>query len=93
MSIPRWLIDKRHKTCAGCDRKKQCAGKFSILEEAPKCPKNILPSLEKEISEKAWPSGAPKVSGCCDSAKNYIHPPASAENPSKEYLARRANRG
>lgn len=92
MSIPRWLIDKRHSICTACDRKKECSGKFSILDEFPKCPKNILPSLESEVVEKAWPSAAPKVSGCCDSAKNYLSPPASAKNPSSEYLARRANK-
>lgn len=92
MSIPRWLIDKRHKICTSCENLKQCTGKFSILDDAPICPKGILKSAEEEVSSKAWPSGVAPVSGCCDSALNYNNSVPSKNNPSVAYLRSRANK-
>ena len=71
MNTPRWLIEKRHAICVKCDMLRACTGKFSVLDAAPKCPKGLLLPTEVEVSERAWPNGVPRVSGCCDSAKNY----------------------
>jgi hypothetical protein len=46
--------------------------KFDLATEAPACPLNRLPSRADEIAAKAWPEGAQQVSGCCDSAENYL---------------------
>lgn len=72
MRIPRWLVDKRHDICVKCDMLRACTGKFSILDEAPRCPKKLLIPADAEIANRAWPSNAPKASGCCDSARNYV---------------------
>lgn len=71
MSIPRWLLDKRHSTCANCSDSNDCKDKFTILDRVPKCHLGKLQSEDYEISERAWPSGATRISGCCDSALNY----------------------
>lgn len=71
MSIPRWLLDVRHGICATCENMKSCKDKFTILEENPTCPLGKLRPTQDMVAEKAWPSRAKIVSGCCDSAKNY----------------------
>ena len=68
---PRWLIEKRHSICLKCDMLKSCTGKFSVLDYAPNCPKGLLKNTDEEIAAKSWPAGAPRASGCCDSALNY----------------------
>ena len=70
--IPRGLIDKRTAICLSCYQRTGCVARFQILSEAPTCPLNKLPSKADEIAAKAWPEGAPQVSGCCDSAINYL---------------------
>ena len=70
--IPSWLIDKRLNICAKCERTTECAVRFQILEGAPKCPIGLLASNGDEVALKAWPAGADKASGCCDSAENYL---------------------
>ena len=74
--IPRWISDKRVKTCIKCEKQIGCSAKYTILSEAPQCPLGALPSVADEIAARAWPSGAAPVSGCCDSAENYLsqHP-------------------
>jgi hypothetical protein len=46
--------------------------RFQILSEAPTCPLDKLASRSDEIAAKAWPEGAQQISGCCDSAQNYL---------------------
>lgn len=70
--IPRWLANARHETCVKCGDKSTCTVQYDMLRPAPKCPLGKLPSLDDAIAERAWPSSAPKVSGCCDSAVNYL---------------------
>ena len=70
--IPRWMLDERHKICATCVETKQCTAKYEILDESPRCPLGKLKSYQVAVAEKAWPSGAAPVSGCCDSARNYL---------------------
>lgn len=57
--------------CAACDEMKNCTFKYQIMNESPKCPLGKLKGYQDMIVEKAWPSGAARVSGCCDSAMNY----------------------
>ena len=71
MSIPRWILDKRHTICANCEATNGCSDKFTILDRRPKCHLGKLNSEDDEIAERAWPSGATRISGCCDSALNY----------------------
>lgn len=70
--IPRWILDKRIKVCLSCDRHSSCPARFQILDDAPRCPLKLLPSRDEEVAARAWPSGVPEVSGCCDSATNYL---------------------
>lgn len=70
--IPQWLADKRAQTCLNCDQYARCPVRWDILQEAPKCPLGKLPSKSDEIAAKAWPDGVQPISGCCDSAKNYL---------------------
>jgi len=70
--IPRWLVDKRMQTCAECERTTECKSKFEVLNEAPNCPLGKLPSRDDEIASRAWPDGVQPVSGCCDSAMDYL---------------------
>ena len=65
------MLDKRHQTCASCEDAKDCKVKYQILEQNPKCPLGKIKSYQDMITERAWPSEAPRVSGCCDSAMNY----------------------
>lgn len=70
--MPRWIVDKRAKVCISCAQQIGCQGKYSILSETPVCPLGLLASTANEIAAKAWPEGAQQVSGCCDSAQNYL---------------------
>ena len=70
--IPSWVVDKRVQICAACQEQSGCVAKFDIATEAPACPVNKLPSKGDEIAAMAWPAGASPVSGCCDSANNYL---------------------
>lgn len=70
--IASWLVDKRVQTCAACQEQSGCVAKFDVATEAPACPLNRLPSKVDEIAARAWPEGAQQVSGCCDSANNYL---------------------
>lgn len=72
MSIPSWLVDKRLSVCAQCERTTECNARFEILEDAPECPIKRLATRDEEVAAKAWPEGAESVSGCCDSAENYL---------------------
>lgn len=72
MMIARWIVDKRIKTCLGCERQTTCTARFDIAAEAPKCPLERLPTRDEEIQARAWPEGARQISGCCDSAENYL---------------------
>jgi len=69
--IPRWILDERHKVCAACDQMKSCQFKYQIMNEKPQCPLGKLKTYQDLVAERAWPSGATRVSGCCDSAMNY----------------------
>lgn len=70
--IPRWLVDKRLQICAQCERTTECAVRFQLLEDAPVCPLKRLATRDEEVAARAWPAGAESVSGCCDSALNYL---------------------
>lgn len=70
--IPRWLVDKRLQICAQCEQATECVVRFQLLEDAPKCPLKRLATREQEVAAKAWPEGAERASGCCDSAENYL---------------------
>jgi hypothetical protein len=70
--IPRWLLDKRIATCLDCDCQTTCTARFGILHDAPECPLGRLVTLAEEIQARAWPDGAERASGCCDSAQNYL---------------------
>lgn len=70
--IPRWLVDKRLQICAQCERTTECAVRFQLLQDAPECPLKQLATLNDEVAARAWPAGAESVSGCCDSAQNYL---------------------
>jgi hypothetical protein len=70
--IPRWILDKRLKTCLACEQQATCTARFEILAEAPRCPLGRLASRADEVAAKAWPESAQQVSGCCDSAVNYL---------------------
>ena len=70
--IPRWLIDKRLSTCAQCEWAAQCVTRFRVLIAAPECPLKRLAPLTEEIQARAWPEAAPRASGCCDDARNYL---------------------
>lgn len=70
--IPRWILDKRIAICLDCDHQTTCAARFQILKDAPQCPLGRLPTREQEVAAKAWPEGAERASGCCDSAQNYL---------------------
>jgi hypothetical protein len=70
--IPRWLVDKRMQICAQCERATECKGKFEALNEAPNCPLKKLATRDDEVAARAWPDAAEVVSGCCDSAQNYL---------------------
>ena len=70
--IPRWLVDKRLQICAQCERATVCLGRFEVAEEAPQCPLKQLATRDEEVAAKAWPQGVNSVSGCCDSAQNYL---------------------
>lgn len=71
-NIPRWLLDERHKTCATCNLMKTCEAKYEILNSNPPCPLKKLKGYNEALAERAWPSSAPRASGCCDSARNYV---------------------
>jgi hypothetical protein len=69
---PRWLIDKRFKTCQSCLQREGCVGSRTLFAEVPECPLNAHHSITDELKwELAWPQHAAQVSGCCDSA---LHP-------------------
>jgi hypothetical protein len=70
--IPRWLVDKRLQICAQCEQATECTVRFRLLEDAPNCPLKRLANREEEVAARAWPAGAESVSGCCDSALNYL---------------------
>lgn len=70
--IPRWLVDKRLQICAQCERTTECRVRFEVLTEAPQCPLKRLATRDEEVAANAWPEGAQPVSGCCDSAQNYL---------------------
>jgi hypothetical protein len=70
--IPKWLIEARKKICSACHQQVGCVAKLQILSDAPTCPLELLPSKSQIVFEKAWPAGATLVSGCCDSAQNYL---------------------
>lgn len=70
--IARWIVDKRIKTCLACERQTTCTARFDIAAEAPQCPLKRLATRDEEVAAKAWPEGAQQVSGCCDSAENYL---------------------
>ena len=70
--IPRWIVDKRVKTCLACERQTTCTARFDIATEAPQCPLKRLATRDEEVAARAWPEGAQQVSGCCDSAENYL---------------------
>ena len=69
--IPGWLADKRSQTCLDCEKYGGCPVRWDILQNAPKCPLNKLPSKDEEIAARAWPQDVDRISGCCDSAENY----------------------
>lgn len=72
MKLPQWLIKKRHDTCQQCIKLMACPDAINMFDINPRCMLGALHSLEDELRwERAWPSQAPKVSGCCDSA---LHP-------------------
>ena len=64
--IPAWLANQRDKTCATCPQVAGCDVSIRILEDAPPCPRGVLPSKANAIAERAWPSGVDRLSGCCD---------------------------
>jgi hypothetical protein len=70
--IPQWMADKRSAVCLACDQYGGCPGRWTILQDRPACPLGKLPSKDDEIAARAWPDGAEQVSGCCDSADNYL---------------------
>lgn len=70
--IPRWIVDKRAAICVKCERTATCKARFEIANPAPRCPLARLPTQHEEIQARAWPEGAQPVSGCCDSARNYL---------------------
>lgn len=70
--IPSWIVDKRVQVCGACQEQSGCSVKFDLATEAPACPLNGLPSRADEIAARAWPEGAQQISGCCDSAQNYL---------------------
>jgi hypothetical protein len=70
--IAGWIVDKRAAICAKCERGQNCGARFGIANAAPPCPLKLLPTEQEEIAARAWPEGAQPVSGCCDSAQNYL---------------------
>ena len=70
--IPRWIVDKRISICLSCEQATTCTARFEILNEAPMCPLKRIASKADEIAARAWPDGAQQISGCCDSATNYL---------------------
>lgn len=70
--IPGWLVDKRTAVCASCELHSQCEGRWTVLDDAPKCPRKLLLSYDEEVQARAWPQSVPRVSGCCDSVLNYL---------------------
>jgi hypothetical protein len=72
--IPQWIADKRAQVCLSCDRYAGCPTRWDILADKPQCPLGKLPSRDEEVAARAWPAGAQPVSGCCDSARNYLVP-------------------
>jgi len=74
MSIPPWLLNKRHKTCQNCEIVKTCCDKETLLNAVPFCSLGKLHSADDEIRwRQAWPEGVDAVSGCCDSALHGPH--------------------
>ena len=71
MSIPKWVSDLRLDKCRSCSLSQNCLVRFEILEQNSKCPKGEWSTVFDEIEKRAWPSNAPRISGCCDSALNY----------------------
>jgi len=67
---PQWLLQKRLSTCAVCDAEKPCRGTSTLVWDQPDCPQFKMPSRADEIHARAFPAGAPRVSGCCDSVLN-----------------------
>jgi hypothetical protein len=65
--IPNWIIQKRAQTCAKCPELKRCAVKTQLHLASMPCPLGLQKSAMDEIAAKAWPDGAPRASGCCDS--------------------------
>jgi hypothetical protein len=72
MTTPNWIVQKRVLTCINCQQQDGCVARWQIYAPAPQCPLGVLPSAGDEIATRAWPSGAAPVSGCCDSAENYL---------------------
>jgi len=70
-TFPRWLIEKRFRTCQVCFARIGCKASNTLFEELPSCPLNAHHSAIDELRwEKAWPQHVKPVSGCCDSALN-----------------------
>lgn len=71
MTIPRWLANKRHETCARCEIVKSCEDKITLLSQTPRCSLRRLHSLADEMRwAAAWPESAERASGCCDPVAN-----------------------
>lgn len=71
MKIENWIVNQRRKVCMDCDLHKDCPSSRHLFAEASGCPKGLHPTRAEAVTERAWPSNAPRLSGCCDSALNY----------------------
>jgi len=72
MMIHHWIVSKRLQICISCSANEGCIEKWGMFAATPKCPLGKIKSADEEIAERAWPLGADAVSGCCDSARNYL---------------------
>lgn len=70
--IPHWVVNNRLQICIVCDSYDGCTEKWGMFIDAPKCPLGKIKTAAEEIAARAWPAGAAPVSGCCDSANNYL---------------------
>lgn len=64
--IPAWLVEERLQVCAKCELVARCDGKLFVKSNKVPCPLNRFKVGRIVVAERAFPSNANRVSGCCD---------------------------